>query len=403
MVWATRKSGTDTRSPALGEHPATVPAGASNAGLDSELGAAEFDALLNAAIDGIMVIDEQGLIVRVNRSAESMLGYSAEQLLGRSLNMIMSDEDAGRHDNYVGQYLRTGRRRIIGIGREVLARRKDGSVFPVSLSVGEVRLKGEIRFVGLMRDLTAEKQAEEEALHHREEMMHVSRLTTMGEMAAAMAHEINQPLSAIATYTAACLRLIARDESNITEVVSALESINAQAHRAGEVIRRIRSFTRSRELSRRPVTITSLIEEIRPLAELDAKASSIRLDFSLDPSLPEIVADVVQIQQVVLNLIRNGVDAIRESPAERRKLLLEATVGTDSQLRIAITDQGPGIDESLRDRLFTPFFTTKSTGMGMGLAISRSIITAHGGTLDFRNNVDGGATFWFTLPIHPEE
>ncbi|MCC5793808.1 MAG: PAS domain S-box protein [Chromatiales bacterium] len=387
----------------MGEHPATVPAGASNAGLDSELGAAEFDALLNAAIDGIMVIDEQGLIVRVNRSAESMLGYSAEQLLGRSLNMIMSDEDAGRHDNYVGQYLRTGRRRIIGIGREVLARRKDGSVFPVSLSVGEVRLKGEIRFVGLMRDLTAEKQAEEEALHHREEMMHVSRLTTMGEMAAAMAHEINQPLSAIATYTAACLRLIARDESNITEVVSALESINAQAHRAGEVIRRIRSFTRSRELSRRPVTITSLIEEIRPLAELDAKASSIRLDFSLDPSLPEIVADVVQIQQVVLNLIRNGVDAIRESPAERRKLLLEATVGTDSQLRIAITDQGPGIDESLRDRLFTPFFTTKSTGMGMGLAISRSIITAHGGTLDFRNNVDGGATFWFTLPIHPEE
>jgi two-component system sensor kinase FixL len=371
--------------------------------LDANLGAAEFDALLDAAIDGIMVIDERGRVVRVNKSAERMLGYDAAELLSQSLNLIMSEEDADRHDNYVGSYLRTGRRRIIGIGREVLARRRDGSVFPVSLAVGEVRLRGQIRFVGLMRDLTEAKRAEEEALRHREEMMHVSRLTTMGEMAAALAHEVNQPLSAIATYTAACTRLLDQGEEGIEDVRHALAQINAQAHRAGEVIRRIRSFTRSRELSRRTIDVGSLLEEIRPLAELDAKANSIALRMELDPGLPEITVDVVQIQQVILNLLRNGVDAVRQAPAERRRLLLRAGLAREREIRFEIIDQGEGVDEAVRPRLFTPFFTTKSAGMGMGLAISRSIITGHGGVLDYHNNAGGGATFWFTLPTDGDE
>jgi len=365
---------------------------------DSDLGAAEFEALLNAAIDGIMVIDERGRIVRANRSAEQMLGYPASELLGQSLNLIMAEHDARRHDNYVGQYLKTGRRRIIGIGRDVMARRRDGSEFPVALAVGEVRLRGQIRFVGLMRDLTETRQAEEEALRHREEMMHVSRLTTMGEMAAAMAHEVNQPLSAIATYTAACSRLLEQGTDSLDEVRSALSAINAQAHRAAEVISRIRSFTRSRQLSRRTVDLAMLLEEIRPLAELDAKANSIELHMELAAGLPRIDADVVQIQQVILNLLRNGVDALREQPAGRRCLVLQASRMDDGSLQVAITDQGAGIEESVRPQLFTPFFTTKSSGMGMGLAISRSIITAHGGTLDCHNNPGGGATFWFSLP-----
>jgi two-component system, LuxR family, sensor kinase FixL len=371
--------------------------------LDANLGAAEFDALLDAAIDGIMVIDERGQIVRVNKSAERMLGFTAAELLGQSLNLVMSEEDAERHDNYVGQYLRTGRRRIIGIGREVVARRRDGSVFPVSLAVGEVRLRGQVRFVGLMRDLTETKRAEEEALRHREEMMHVSRLTTMGEMAAALAHEVNQPLSAIATYTAACTRLLDQGEEGIEDVRRALAQINAQAHRAGEVIRRIRSFTRSRELSRRTIDIASLLEEIRPLAELDAKANSVALRLDLAPELPAITADVVQIQQVILNLLRNGVDAVRQAPAERRHLLLRVGLTPDREIRFEIIDQGEGVDEAVRPRLFTPFFTTKSAGMGMGLAISRSIITAHGGVLDCHNNPGVGATFWFTLPTDGDD
>lgn len=371
--------------------------------LDANLGAAEFDALLDAALDGIMVIDEHGRIVRLNKSAERMLGYPAAELLGQSLNRIMAEEDAERHDNYVGHYLRTGRKRIIGIGREVIARRRDGSVFPVSLAVGEVRLRGQIRFVGLMRDMTETRRAEEEALRHREEMMHVSRLTTMGEMAAALAHEVNQPLSAIATYTAACTRLLDQGDEGIEDVRQALAQINAQAHRAGEVIRRIRSFTRSRELSRRSIDIGSLLEEIRPLAELDAKANSIALRFELAPGLPEITADVVQIQQVILNLLRNGVDAVRQAPAARRRLLLRVSQAPDRQLRFEIIDQGEGVAEDVLPRLFTPFFTTKSAGMGMGLAISRSIISAHGGVLDCHNNPGGGATFWFTLPTDGED
>lgn len=389
-----------------GTPTATAPASASTlraTELDANLGAAEFDALLDAAIDGIMVIDERGRIVRVNKSAERMLGFTAAELLGESLNLVMSEEDAERHDNYVGHYLRTGRRRIIGIGREVVARRRDGSVFPVSLAVGEVRLRGEIRFVGLMRDLTETKRAEEEALRHREEMMHVSRLTTMGEMAAALAHEVNQPLSAIATYTAACTRLLDQGDEGIEDVRRALTQINAQAHRAGEVIRRIRSFTRSRELSRRTIDIASLLEEIRPLAELDAKANSVALRLDLAADLPEVTADVVQIQQVILNLLRNGVDAVRQAPAERRQLLLRVGLAAAREIRFEITDRGEGVAEAVRPRLFTPFFTTKSAGMGMGLAISRSIITAHGGALDCHNNPGGGATFWFTLPTDGDD
>lgn len=360
---------------------------------------AEFDALLDAAVDAIVVIDDRGGIVRFNKAAELMFGHPASAVLGKPLAVLMAPADAPSHGRFVDRYLRTGVRHIIGIGREVLAQRSDGSVFPAALSVGEARSPAGRRFVGLMRDLTEQKQAEDEALHHREQMMHASRLTTMGEMAAAIAHEINQPLSAIATYTAACRRLLDQGgEEARGDVLTALQEISGQAHRAGEIIRRMRDFTRSRESQRRVVQLGSLVDEIRPLAELDAKANHVWLDVGIADGLAPVNVDGVQIQQVLLNLLRNGVDAMKELPDDQRHLSFTIRPEPDGNLRVEISDRGHGIPDQVRDRLFTPFFTTKATGMGMGLAISRSIVSAHGGKLDCSNNPGGGATFFFTLP-----
>lgn len=365
---------------------------------------AEFEALLDAAVDAIVVIDERGRIIRFNKAAETMFDYTAADVVGKPLAILMAGDDARGHRFYMNRYIDTGVKRIIGIGREVIARRRDGTLFPAALSVGEAQSPAGRRFVGLMRDLTSQKAAEEEALRHREQMMHASRLTTMGEMAAAMAHEINQPLSAIATYTAACMRFLGRgDVAAADDVRAALKEIGGQAHRAGDIIQRMRNFARSRESQRHIIEFAPLIEEIRPLAELDAKAHQVRLTLDVAPSLPQVNADGVLIQQVVLNLLRNGVDAMEEIEPAKRRLTLRALREADNSIRVEISDCGHGVADSAREHLFTPFFTTKPTGMGMGLAISRSIIAAHGGKLDCVNNPQGGATFFFTLPSALEQ
>lgn len=360
--------------------------------------ASEFDALLDAAVDAIVVIDDAGRILRFNRAAEMMFGYTVAEILGQPLAMLMISEDARGHRRQVERYKQTGRGHIVGKAREVIARRRDDSTFPAGISVGEAQSAHGRRFVGLIRDLTAQKEAEEEALRHRDQMLHASRLTTMGEMAAAIAHEINQPLSAIATYTAACQRLLDHGAEARDDIVAALHEIGGQAHRAGQIIQRMRNFTRSRESMRRLLSVEEMIEEILPLAELDARANRVDLRVVIAPSLPPVNVDGVQIQQVVLNLLRNGVDAMVDTPEEQRLLSLQVTLTDDSQVQVEISDRGPGVAKPARDGLFTPFFTTKATGMGMGLAISRSIITAHGGKLDYINNTAGGATFYFTLP-----
>jgi len=365
--------------------------------------ASEFDALLNAAVDAVVVIDDAGHILRFNQAAVTMFGYSAAEVLGRPLALLMAPDMARGHQGFVERYKRTGRQNIIGFGREVAARRRDGSLFPATLSVGEAHSPRGRRFVGLIRDLTAQKEAEEEALRHRDQMLHASRLTTMGEMAAAIAHEINQPLSAIATYTAACQRLLDQGPDARDDIIAALREIGGQAHRAGQIIQRMRNFTRSRETHRRLVAFDEMLEEIRPLAELDARANRVELRIVIAPDLPLVNVDGVQIQQVILNLLRNGVDAMADAPEADRLLSLQATLTDDDELQVEISDRGPGVTERAREGLFTPFFTTKVTGMGMGLAISRSIITAHGGKLDYMNNSDVGATFYFTLPAALEK
>jgi two-component system sensor kinase FixL len=371
-----------------------------NQRLDTEFSAAEFDALLNAAVDGVIVTDRSGRVLRMNTAAEDMFGYEAAEITGQGVDIIMNARDARAHDRYMDNYLRTGERKIIGIGREVVARHRDGREFPVDLSIGQAKVGEEVRFVGLIRDLTEQKAAEEEALRQREQMSLASRLTTMGEMAAAMAHELNQPLAAISNFTAACQRLLkgAGNVENQPDIDRALDQIGVQAHRAAEIIQRIRDFARSREAAREPVDLRGVIADILPLARMDSRAHHTDLRIRLEKDLPMIMADAIQIQQVILNLIRNGIDAMEKTPEKQRRLDVRAWLEDAKNVRVSVTDRGTGVADESRDSLFTPFFTTKSSGMGLGLAISRSIIKAHGGKLSHFNNPVAGATFYLILP-----
>jgi two-component system sensor kinase FixL len=377
---------------------------------NSTTGTVELDPVLDAMVESMIVIDEAGVIERVNKATERMFGYAPEELLGSNISMLMVGADKDRHDNYIARYQRTGKRRIIGIGREVVAQRKDGSFFPADIAVGEVRTPAATRYVGLVRDLTEQRRTEEQALRQREEMVNVSRLSTMGEMAAAMAHELNQPLTAIANYGAASIRLLEQSAANIDEVKEVLQEIVDQAHRAGEVIRRTRGFTKSTDNVRSTTTLDQVASQIRSLAELDTKANNIRLSWHIPADLPEISVDAVQIQQVILNLIRNAVDAMGETEPEQRSIEVRAKLTAPHQIRVEVSDHGPGVADAAAGDIFNAFYTTKQTGMGMGLAICRTIIRSHGGELRFRNNSarnaqpadSAGATFFFTIPTQME-
>ncbi len=358
--------------------------------------------VLDAMVESMIVIDEAGIISQVNQATMRMFGFSRGELLGANIGMLMSGADKVRHGDYLQRYKATGRKRIIGKGREVVGARKDGTTFPIHIAVGEISTGDSVQYVGLIRDLSEQRRTEEEALKQREEMVNVSRLSMMGEMAAAMAHELNQPLTAIANFAAASQRLLNTDtEANKELVLEALQDIQDQAHRAGEVIQRTRAFTHG-DTSKSSTTLAAIFRQIQSLAQMDCKANNIQLKLNIPDDLPEVEVDPVQIQQVMLNLIRNAVDAMSETPPESREILITGKLTAPHELRFEVHDSGSGVKPEDADSVFNAFFTTKSAGMGMGLAICRTIVRNHGGELRFRhNNVKNpaaGMTFFFTLP-----
>jgi len=491
----------------------------------------EYRAVLDAAVDAIIVVDRHGTIQEFSKAAQQVFGYEREEILGRNVRELMPEPFRSEHDGYMGRYMATGEERIIGVGREVSACRKDGSVFPCDLAVGRVQGLEPPRFIGFIRDITARKEAEEQLrrseaelrlaqelanlgnyvihaggggqdyyspqlhrilglepgstsvvreeflsrwvhpgdrkrvaeafarmdtgkapldieyqvvlrdgtvkhLHHlaqavfradgsvlkyvgtvhdvtdrrraedearvlQERLTHFSRLSTMGEMAAGLAHEINQPLSAIATYAQACQRLIRQPEPGIEDVITALEQINAQALRAGEVIRRLRNFVKNREVKREPVDCARLLEDLGTLAETDARLHNIRLRLECGDSLPMVHADPIQLQQVILNLVRNAIDAMADATEDRREVVLTTRMTPDGEVEVTVADHGTGLAPEATEHLFNPFFTTKASGTGLGLAISRSIVRAHGGRLWHTPNDVCGVRFHFTLPVSP--
>lgn len=358
----------------------------------------ELRALLNAAVDAVIVINSAGLIETFNPAAARLFGYSAEEAIGRNVSLLMPEPDRSAHDGYLRRYLTTGDAHIIGIGREVHAQRRDGSIFPAALSVGRVSGLDPPRFVGFIHDLSARVAAENEVIQARDRLTHVARLSTMGELAAGLAHEINQPLAAITTYAQACQYLIAQGAAvDGEEIRDALAQISAQALRAGEVIRRLRSFVSNREVRHEQVDCNRLLEDLAALARPDSRANDMRLIFDVEEQLPPLVADAVQLQQVLINLIRNGIDATLHAGSARREIVVRAARAADG-VEFSVRDYGPGVEPGVIANLFNPFFTTKAHGTGLGLAISRTIVVAHGGKLTYRPATGGGACFHFTLP-----
>jgi two-component system sensor kinase FixL len=359
----------------------------------------EFQALLDAAVDGIILIDHQGCVQAFNRAAERLFGYPAQEVLGANVSMLMAEPERSDHDRYLARFRETRAPHIIGTGREVEVRRKDGGVFPVFLSVGVVEGTEPPRFVGFVQDISFRRRAEEETHRLQERLTHVSRLATVGEMSAGIAHELNQPLTAVANYAQACDRLLGLADPDIAEVREALRQITAQAVRAGDIIRRLRMLARNDVVRREPTDINQLVGELTELIQLDAKARHVQYTLDLAGALPLIEVDRAPIQQVVLNLVRNALEALEESCADARQVTVRTRLVSESDMEIAVCDNGPGVSPAIAPRLFDPFCSSKPNGTGLGLAMSRTIVNSHQGSLHCRPNVPNGACFVVKLPL----
>ena len=481
---------------------------------------------MGAAVDAIVVIDHQGSLQALNDAASRIFGYGSDELLGENLNMLMPESDRASHDACLAEYLNAGVPKVLGIGREVTAQRKDGSIFPARLSLGHIPDSNPSRFVGVMRDISPEHQAtaelkverdranaylelhdsillaldpehrvrevnsrgaellgapaqeilgsewlnymcgdrererarlllesavasgsaheqeldvviangerriiywrciarraadgvpagwlcagvdmtdrvrrEEHAILAQSRMTQVARFATMGEMAEGVAHELNQPLAAITTYARACERYIDMPVPDYAELRESVREIAAEGMRAGGIINRLRKLVRNDEQDDRlPTDINSIIEELKILLSADARAYDTRLHIALTAGLPSVSANPAQLQQVILNLVRNAFEAMIDMPSGERDIELSTVRNESGDVEIRIADTGPGISPEILDRLFDPFATTKKSGTGLGLAISRTIAQGHGGTISTRPVAPHGASFHVSLP-----
>lgn len=484
---------------------------------DSE-SVARLDTLLATAVDGIIVIDAAGLVQVYNPACERLFGYSESEVVGQNVRMLMPSPYHEEHDRYIASYRSTGHPKIIGVGREVSGRRKDGSVFPMYLSVGEGHRDGKSIFVGIIHDLTRQKRAEQErdqlaaivgSSHdviigkdldgivtawnrgaeltygytaaemigrpiadiappdrkheiadliqrvrrgeivsqydsHRvtkdgrtldmsltlspirdgagsvigvstiarnmtdlrlaerrvaeltSEMVHISRLSAMGQLASSLAHELNQPLTAVVNYSEAARHMMTTSTPPVAKIADFLEKIAAQAERAGQIIRRLRGHVEKSEVERAPESLAAVVEEASSLATVGAKVDGVRVTYELAPDLPLLRIDKIQIQQVVVNLVRNAIEALRGSA--RREVTIRTTAAENGQQEVTVADTGPGLPAEIAENLFKPFTTTKKDGMGIGLSISQTIIDAHGGRIWAEPNPGAGTIFRFRLP-----
>lgn len=360
-----------------------------------EMAAERFRAVIDNAHDAIIAIDARGRMEAFNKAAQRIFGYTPEEVIGRNVNMLMPQPYRREHDGYLHNYLTTGVPKIIGTGREVEAQRKDGTIFPIDLSVGEMRVGDQRGFIGVIRDNTARHESERRIRELTAEMLHISRLSAMGQLSSSIAHELNQPLTAVMNYVEAARQMLAG--GTVPErALDFMERATGQAERAGQIIRRLRSFVEKGAVERADEELSRVVEEASGLAAIGTRVDGIKVNIELSRELPPIWIDKIQIQQVVVNLVRNAIEVLRH--AEHRVLTIRTLIAEDGTQQVEIIDTGPGVSEEIADQLFHPFVSTKKEGMGIGLSISSSIIEAHGGKLWYEPNPGGGAVFKFSLP-----
>jgi len=367
--------------------------------------AARLRSIIETVPDAIIVIDAHGLIESFSPSAERLFGWQEAEVKDRNIKMLMPSPYRDQHDHYLERYRTTEERRIIGIGRVVVGLRRDGSTFPMELAVGEMQTGEQRLFTGFVRDLSERQSAEKRLQELQLELLHFSRLQAMGQMASALAHELNQPLTAVINWSQAARRTLQiQSGEGSQKVIEFMDKAIEQAARAGQIIRRLRSFIEKSDSDRELEDANKVVEEATLLALVGAKESGVRVALGFATGLPPVMIDKIQVQQVVINLIRNAIEAM--AGLERRDLMVESALNPEGMVEIRVADTGPGLSAEVLARLFQPFVTTKAKGMGLGLSISRSIIDNHGGLLKATPNPGGGVVFSFTLPaveFEPEE
>ena len=358
---------------------------------------AHLRSILATVPDAMVVIDEAGLILSFSAAAEKMFGYSESDVVGQNVKMLMPSPDRERHDQYLINYLTTGKRKIIGIGRVTTALHSDGNTFPIELAVGEAWSGGRRIFTGFIRDLTERQETLLRLQDLQSELAHVGRVSEMGTLASSLAHELNQPLTAVASYCESARDLLGDDmDSETTAMIrEAMDEAAKQSVRAGQIVRRLRDFMSHGETERHVESLQRLINEANALGLVGSREHGIDVQVSLDPRADLVFVDRIQVQQVLVNLIRNAIDAMMDGPV--RKLSIR-TARKDGLTRVTVEDTGSGISDSIAEQLFQPFVTSKQTGMGIGLSICRTIVQAHGGRIWFEPGSDGGTAFHFTLP-----
>ncbi|MBI1335661.1 MAG: PAS domain-containing protein [Phycisphaera sp.] len=365
--------------------------------------------LVRTAIDQVndsVVITEPDIdlpgprILYVNPAFERTTGYSAAEVIGKTPRILQGPRTSRKVLDRLRDDLSHGR----GFRGETVNYRKDKTPYNVEWQIAPVRNPEGVltHWVSIQRDVTIERKAQEESRLHQAELAHIGRLSTMGEMASGLAHEINQPLAAISNYAQGSLNRLGQGKTDLKLIHQAIESILAQAQRADGIIKRMRSFVRKPEPHATAVDINTLIQEVVGLCEFEVHRSSTRLEYDLPAGLPGAFCDVIQIEQVILNLVRNAIDAMMQCPAVERVLTLGASMTDTGQIAITVADRGPGASQHTLDHLFDPFFTTKSDGMGMGLTISQSIVESHRGKLTISPRTGGGLIATVTLPTTTE-
>lgn len=362
---------------------------------------ARLTSILDTVLDATIVSDENGVIISFNSAAVRQFGYSEAEAIGQNLRLLMPQPYRKEHDGYMRRYMDTGEKRIIGVDRVVVGQRKDGSTFPMKLAVGEIRRGDKRFFTGFVRDLTEREESAARLQEVQAELARLARLNEMGEMASTLAHELNQPLSAIANYVHGCARLMqdatsARD----LQIKDALKDAGEQSIRAGQIIRHLREFVTKGETHKTSESLRQLVEEAGALALMGSREKGVRTVFNFAPGNDRVLADRIQIQQVLTNLMRNAMEAMKETPAKEIRVSVAPVMG--KTLAVTVEDSGPGISPEIASDVFKPFTTTKAGGMGVGLSISRRIVEAHGGEMTVSKSELGGACFRFTLPQDDE-
>jgi two-component system sensor kinase FixL len=351
--------------------------------------------ILATVPEGLVVIDENGNILTFNASAERIFGYAADEVLGRNVSTLMAEPDRSLHDVYIAQHLATMESRIIGLPRRVLGRRKDGTVFPHMLCMEKVVAGEQHLFTGFIQDLTEREEAEAQLRELQAELMRVSRIGAAGTLASALAHELNQPLTAVANYMqSATILLDDRDDETDDLLREALGEAGKEALRAGAVVRRLREFIGRGELQRTNERPDDLAHQAVSLSLVGTRNRGIACITSVPASLPSVLVDRVQVQQVLFNLVRNALEAL----GDNGHIEVRAT-RQDDMVCFTVTDDGPGIPTDSKPDLFEPFISSKASGMGIGLSICQRIVEAHGGKLWHDAPAAGGAVFHFTVPI----